>query len=245
MSPLFHSIYRFISALFCAAFLLFIGAGTALANHAARSSTDPVVLQLKWTNAFQFAGYYVAKELGYYRAAGLQVEIKEGKPGINVINEVVEGKANFGISSSNLLIERANGKPVVALAVIMQHSPLVLITRKDKKIQSIHDLKGKRIMIDFARGDEILAYLKSEKISQNDFIAVEHSFDLNDLVSGKVDAIEAWPLHWWTGNTNVHFRGTCLTQHLDDCPLRVAANDRVINHNQTLAFNDLTKWVEL
>ena len=192
MSPLFHSIYRFISTLFCAAFLLVICAGTALANHAARTSTDPVVLQLKWTNSFQFAGYYVAKELGYYRAAGLQVEIKEGKPGINVINEVVEGKANFGISSSNLLIERANGKPVVALAVIMQHSPLVLITRKDKKIQSIHDLKGKRIMIDFARGDEILAYLKSEKISQNDFIAVEHSFDLNDLVSGKVDAMTAY-----------------------------------------------------
>ena len=192
MSPLFHSIYRFISALFCAAFMLFIGAGTVFANQAARMPTTPVVLQLKWTNAFQFAGYYVAKELGYYRAAGLQVEIKEGKPGINVINEVVEGKANFGISSSNLLIERANGKPVVALAVIMQHSPLVLITRKDKTIQSIHDLKGKRIMIDFARGDEILAYLKSEKISQNDFITVEHSFDLNDLVSGKVDAMTAY-----------------------------------------------------
>ena len=192
MSPLFRSIYRFISALFCAVFLLVIGAGTSLANQVVRTPTDPVILQLKWTNAFQFAGYYVAKELGYYRAAGLQVEIKEGKPGINVINEVVEGKANFGISSSNLLIERAKGKPVVALAVIMQHSPLVLITRKDKKIQSIHDLKGKRIMIDFARGDEILAYLKSEKISQSDFITVEHSFDLNDLVSGKVDAMTAY-----------------------------------------------------
>ncbi|MFO7535344.1 MAG: ABC transporter substrate-binding protein, partial [Kiritimatiellia bacterium] len=38
-------------------------------------AADHVTLQLKWTHAFQFAGYYAALEKGYYRAAGLDVKI--------------------------------------------------------------------------------------------------------------------------------------------------------------------------
>jgi len=53
--------------------LLLLSSGNAFAN-------DEVSLQLKWKHAFQFAGYYMAKEKGYYDEAGLNVTIIEGSP---------------------------------------------------------------------------------------------------------------------------------------------------------------------
>src|SRR5689334_4303655 len=109
---------------------------------------EQVNLQLKWTHAFQFAGYYAALARGYYREAGLDVRIQEAKPGFDVVESVVSGKAQYGIGSSGLLLARNAGKPVVVLAVIFQHSPLVLVMRGDNDSQSIHDLIGKRVMIE-------------------------------------------------------------------------------------------------
>ena len=46
--------------------------------------------------------------------------------------EVVSERADFGIGNSGLLIDRLAGKPVVVLATIFQHSPLVLLTRREQ-----------------------------------------------------------------------------------------------------------------
>lgn len=148
---------------------------------------DNVTLQLKWTHAFQFAGYYAAQEQGYYRDAGLNVTLKEALPAVDPATEVSEGKADFGVGSSSLLLERNSGKPVVVLAVIFQHSPYVLLARQT---QSIHDLTGKRIMLE-AQAGELLAYLKSEGIPLDRIHTVENSYDPQDLITGKVDAISA------------------------------------------------------
>ena len=91
---------------------------------------EKVTLQLKWIHAFQFAGYYAAKEKGYYRDAGIDVQIHEAAPGTDVLDTVISGKAQFGTGTSSLLLARNAGKPVVALAVIFQHSPLVLVAAK-------------------------------------------------------------------------------------------------------------------
>jgi len=106
-------------------------------------AADAVTLQLKWTHGFQFAGYYAALAQGYYREAGLDVHIAELQQGMNTVNQVVNGQANFGIGSSSLLVARASGKPVVALAAIFQHSPLVLVSRNDLRTAS--DLIGKKV----------------------------------------------------------------------------------------------------
>ena len=83
------------------------------------------MLQLKWTHQFQFAGYYAALEQGYYRAAGLDVRLKpNGQDGISVspVEEVLNGHAQYGISNSGLVKVYLEGKPVVVLAAILQHS---------------------------------------------------------------------------------------------------------------------------
>ncbi|NTV09564.1 MAG: diguanylate cyclase [Zoogloea sp.] len=152
---------------------------------------SPVTLQLKWTHAFQFAGYYAALEQGYYRDAGLDVRIMEAQPESDVVGRVVSGQADFGVGSSSLLMARKAGQPVVVLAVVFQHSPLVLISRKQHDLQSIHDLAGRRMMIE-PYSDELLAYLKQEGVPLAGITQVPHTFRPEDLIAGKVDAMSAY-----------------------------------------------------
>ncbi|HET8715515.1 MAG TPA: ABC transporter substrate-binding protein, partial [Holophagaceae bacterium] len=82
-------------ALFGAA-LWALGAGGAAA-------ADPgkVVIQLKWYDQFQFAGYYAAEQGGLYRAAGLDVTLRPGGRGLDPVREVLSGRAQFGIGDSD------------------------------------------------------------------------------------------------------------------------------------------------
>ena len=151
-------------------------------------TTERVTLQLKWQHSFQYAGYYVAKEQGYYRDAGLDVEIREAGPGIDAVEEVVAGRADFGVGSSSLLLAHKAGKPVVALAVIQQHSPYVMITGTRSATDSIQDLLGKRVMLD-PMADELLVYLKREGVPIDTIQRQTRNSNIADLPNGMIDAI--------------------------------------------------------
>ena len=97
---------------------------------------EKVTLQLKHAHQFQFAGYYAAKEQGYYREAGLDVSIREGGDGNQPERDVIAGRAQYGVGSSSLLLARAAGKPVVVLGVIFQHSPYVLLMARSSGMTS-------------------------------------------------------------------------------------------------------------
>jgi ABC-type nitrate/sulfonate/bicarbonate transport system substrate-binding protein len=154
-------------------------------------AATPVTLQLKWTHNFQFAGYYAALEKGYYRDAGLEVRIEEARPGLDVVGQVVSGRADFGVGNSALLLDRHAGRPVVVLATIFQHSPAVYIARRQSAAQSVHDLAGQRVMVEPAMA-ELTAYLRREGIADDRLTVVEHSFNPRDLIDGKVDAMSAY-----------------------------------------------------
>ncbi|WP_304302337.1 ABC transporter substrate-binding protein [Chromatium okenii] len=152
---------------------------------------DPVTLQLKWKHQFQFAGYYAAQEKGFYREAGLDVTIIEAAPGVDSTQEVVAGRAQFGIGTSELILNRYRGDPVIVLGVIFQHSPLSLVTLSDSGINHIHKLVGHHVMIEPSSA-ELLAYLYQEGFTQKAFVMQHHSFDLNDLLNGKTDAMSIY-----------------------------------------------------
>ncbi len=155
------------------------------------TATDKVRLQLKWQHQFQFAGYYAALAQGYYQAAGLDVEIIPCQPGEDGVQKVLQGKAEFGVGSTELLLLREQGAPVVALAVIFQHSPLALMTLKQSGLQSIHDLVGRKIMIE-PGSSELYAYLREEGISSDKFTLLPHGFNIKDLLAGNVDALSTY-----------------------------------------------------
>jgi ABC-type nitrate/sulfonate/bicarbonate transport system substrate-binding protein len=90
------------------------------------SVSSVVTLQLKWQHAFQFAGYYAAEAQGFYREVGLDVRFSEGKPGVDAVQEVISGRADFGVGTTELLLNRQQGAPITILGVVYQHSPLQL-----------------------------------------------------------------------------------------------------------------------
>ena len=83
----------------CIWFLLFCLPVSAL-------GAEKVALQLIWKNQFQFAGYYVAKELGFYADAGLDVTINEYEFGTDVTEDVISQSAHFGVGRSSLILEK-------------------------------------------------------------------------------------------------------------------------------------------
>ena len=77
----------------------------------AANAADKLVLQLHRPAQFEFAGYYAALWRGFYREAGLEVEINPGAPPgappIDPVREIVEGRAQFGTGTVQLLIRAA------------------------------------------------------------------------------------------------------------------------------------------
>lgn len=175
-------------ALVCAVSL---AAPSLAVESAARKPMDKVTLQLKWRHQFQFAGYYAAIAQGYYREAGLQVELIEARPGDHPMQRVVEGQADFGVGTTDLLLMRDAGIDVVVLADIFQHSPLALMVRKDSGFENIHELAGGRLMIE-PHSAELFAYLSEEGVSLDRLNLVEHSFDTASVIDGAVDAMSVY-----------------------------------------------------
>lgn len=155
------------------------------------SALETVTLQLKWTHQFQFAGYYVAQEKGYYQEAGLAVNIIEAAPNTDPVAEVLSGNADFGVGSSSLLLERSAGKPLLVLAVIFQHSPYVILARQQSAVQSIHDIAGERLMME-PLAYELMAYLKKESLAINELTLTARNPDVHDLITGQIDVISAY-----------------------------------------------------
>ncbi|WP_430818003.1 ABC transporter substrate-binding protein [Carboxylicivirga marina] len=158
----------------------------------AQQALDTVVLQLKWKHQFQFAGFYAAIEKGYYKDAGIVVKVKEGNTSINFVNEVISGNADFGIESSKLVIARNNNFPVVALAAIFQHSPEIILTRKDADIRNIEDLKDKRISLGQNGLASPKALLNKFSIPEDKHIYGSSIGYVNDLIQGNTDAIATY-----------------------------------------------------
>ncbi|MBL6986876.1 MAG: EAL domain-containing protein [Methylobacter sp.] len=157
------------------------------------ASAEPIHLQLRWHHQFQFAGYYAALEKGYYKKVGLDVIIHEGAPEKEPIKEVLQGHAQYGEANSELLLERLRGAPLVALAAIFQHSPSVLIARKDAGIFSPDDLVGKKIMLSNQTMDaDFVAMFNNEGIDRSLLHVIPSSYEIDDLVNGKVDAFNSY-----------------------------------------------------
>jgi PAS domain S-box-containing protein len=173
------------SWLFSGLFCLVVGADAG----------EQVRLQLKWLHQFQFAGYYAAQAKGFYQEENLDVTILEGGPNNSPLPTVLRGGAEYGVSDSQLVQARLKGQPVVACAAIFQHSPYVLLSRKDRGIQTPADLVGKRVMLSNEQGAvQLQTMLINEGIDPSRVQIEEHSWSIDDLISGKVDAVSAYAM---------------------------------------------------
>ncbi len=156
-----------------------------------QASDTGVTLQLKWKHQFQFAGYYAALQQGYYEKAGLSVEIVEAKQGVNPVEKVLSGFAQYGVGNSDILLLRNKGYQPVLLAVFFQHSPLSLMVRADSNIKTTNDLIGKKILLE-PNANEIRGWLKRVNIDESKMKAVKGEHNLEKLINKEVDAITVY-----------------------------------------------------
>ncbi|MDE3234623.1 MAG: ABC transporter substrate-binding protein [Bacteroidota bacterium] len=154
---------------------------------------DTIRLQLKWWHQFQFAGYYAADIKGFYKEQNLNVKILPGRAGMSPVEEVVNNRADFSICGSDLLYNFCNGAPVVALGALFQHSPYTIISLAKSNIRTPADLVRKRVMGSKDQGlVEIEAMLLKEGISPDSIHLLDHTWNNNDLITGKVDAFTGY-----------------------------------------------------
>jgi class 3 adenylate cyclase/ABC-type nitrate/sulfonate/bicarbonate transport system substrate-binding protein len=155
------------------------------------AALDQVSMQLKWMHQFQFAGYYAALEQGFYRAAGLDVTLREGGPGIDVAETVASGKADFGVCNASVLREWTVGRRLVVLAAIFQHTPAIILVARRADISNVSELRGRTLM-DTPGSDEIAAMLKREGVDYEALPRVAHEGNPRDLLAGRADAMVAY-----------------------------------------------------
>jgi len=157
------------------------------------NANDKIKLQLKWFSSFQFAGYYMAKEKGFYNSVGLDVDIIERNPDKNHIKQVINNEAEYGIADSTILLYRAAGDPVKIVASIFQHSPVVYISKRSSDIISPFEMKGKILSYQKGLDDApLIAMLNNAKISERDYTYDSLDFTSQELIDNKVDVMIAY-----------------------------------------------------
>ncbi|MCB1206587.1 MAG: ABC transporter substrate-binding protein [Verrucomicrobiae bacterium] len=172
----------------------FLASGLLFASGSPTScEAETVTVQLKWHHQFQFAGYYAAQKQGFFTDEGLEVNLIEGGVDRPPLETVLSGRADLGVSDADVLQARMKGVPIVVLASIFQHSPYILMSRRDSGIRVPADLIDRTIMVSSDQGAaQNLAIFKNEGLPIDRIRFVSHTWNLDSLISGEIDAISAY-----------------------------------------------------
>ncbi len=178
---------HFLLGLVCCVLLRGSGAAWAV------EPSEHVVLQLPFTPQFQFAGYYAAQTQRYFQREGLDVDLRQGSSGLRAIPEVLAGRAEYGIGTTTVLLERLKGAPLVAVAAIYQHSPFALATKQGAGYTTLSSLAGKRVALDAKeRFPEVYAMFAAEGLGADKFEIVPDLPNVNEVETGAAEAMIAF-----------------------------------------------------
>ncbi|RLA74690.1 MAG: hypothetical protein DRG78_21155, partial [Epsilonproteobacteria bacterium] len=156
------------------------------------ASLQKTSIQLEWQHQFEFAGFYAAQEKGFYKEVGLDVEIKEVKKDMHVSDELINGNSHFGISSSSLILNKLQNKPVVLIASYFKQNALALVTTKD--IKTIKDLKNKKLMASKYEFEKtsLAVMFAEENIHSSDYELIEQEFNPQKFINGEIDGMSVF-----------------------------------------------------
>ncbi|WP_029616879.1 ABC transporter substrate-binding protein [Pseudorhizobium marinum] len=181
------------------------------------SAADEIVLQLKWVAQSQFAGYYVAKDKGFYEEEDLDVEIKAGGPDIAPEQVIAGGGADVIVAwMGGALVAREKGVPLVNIAQPYQKSGLQLICPKDGPIKTEADFKGHTLGVWFF-GNEYPFFAWMNKLGLSteggaDGVTVlKQSFDVQPLVQKQADCISVMTYNEYWQAIDAGFKPEDLT----------------------------------
>lgn len=147
-----------------------------------------LVFAPQWLPQAQFAGYYVAQEKGFYKEAGLDVEIIHPSASKQATSLLTSGKADLislflitGVSAKN------TGLDIVNFGQISQHSAILFVTKKSSGIQQLNQLNGKKIGVWKSGFDEVPKALMARVECQVEWVPILSSVNL--FLMGGIDAM--------------------------------------------------------
>lgn len=159
----------------------------------ASGTLRPISIRLKWLHQAQFAGFYYAKEAGFYEDRALDVTLRPGGIDYPAIQMVASRSDDFGITAADqILLARDKGIPVVAIACIFRKSPFVLFSLKESGITKVEDFRGKKVGLKLGGNEELTyrAMMKKAGLSSRDVQEIPVKFDISLLLAKKIDV---WP----------------------------------------------------
>jgi putative riboflavin transport system substrate-binding protein len=177
------------------AVLLLLMAGVLpLAGCGASASGNSLTVGLTYIPNIQFAPFYVAQSLGYYKAAGLDVTLRHHGASEDEFGALISGKENLIFAGGDETLQaRAQGQDIVYVAEVFTRYPVALIVPSDSPIQKVSDLKGHSVGIPGKFGATwigLLALLSSAGLKQDDVNIQTVGFtQAQALVTKKVDAV--------------------------------------------------------
>ncbi|MEU1296588.1 ABC transporter substrate-binding protein [Streptomyces sp. NPDC005840] len=158
------------------------------------ASRTKVRVVLQWVAQAQFAGYYAAKEKGFYDKACLDVTIQEG--GVNIVPQQVlsAGNAEFAVSHvTKTMVTREQGADLVNIGQEFQRGAYLQVAWADSGIKTLADLKGKRVG-SWGYGNELtlFAAMRGSGVDpKKDAKIIQQPFDMSLLLKHEVDAAQA------------------------------------------------------
>jgi NitT/TauT family transport system substrate-binding protein len=182
MSMRLHLSSRALSSALAIAVLGAVGCGRSpeAAGGAGGPSVTSIVVQLDWFAEPEHGGFFQAEARGWYKEAGLEVELLPGGPNANVHQKLATGQAQFGQSdSTNTLLAIAQGLPLLNVAAVFQDDPSVLMLHASNPVSDFAGLDGSTIM---ARPEWVFLDFLRKKYDI-DFTVVPQSFGLGRFVA--------------------------------------------------------------
>jgi NitT/TauT family transport system substrate-binding protein len=220
-----------------------LAVGTLLASASTQKVLAEDVTYLLPAPAFlpAFGPWMLAKARGYYKAEGLNVKFQPARGGVDVAKQVGAGNAVIGGGIGDTpIIVRPNGIPVKAVAVLGGRSLMQLVTRNDRGIKTLKDLKGKTITALSLKDTTyyaLLGMLASAGLTKNDVkaqgagpVGVWKLF-----LAGKADAMAAVPD--WIGiayGAKMKFKIWPADDHFKSMAQAILASDKVIKEQPQL-----------
>ncbi|WP_028314537.1 ABC transporter substrate-binding protein [Desulfatibacillum aliphaticivorans] len=160
---------------------------------------DPVTIQLKWVHQSQFAGFYVAKEQGYYAEENLDVSFLAGGNDVDLAKSVISGQAQFGVfAPEDVMIKRSQGAPLKAIAAIYRRSAVVYLSEKNSGILRPQDFVGKTIAAAGSAGGvrdfelQFNSLIKIYGLEPSQMHMLEYDPSYKGFINGDIDVTAAY-----------------------------------------------------
>lgn len=217
----------------CLIVLLTACSSTSGENGDDGESLKDVTLVLDWTPNTNHTGLYVAKEKGYFKEQGLNVEIiMPGEAGADQL--VASEKADFGISAQEALTKaRVQDIPVVSIAAIIQHNTSGFASPQDKNIDSPKDFEGKTYGGWGAPVEkEVISSLMKQENADAEKVEIVNMGNTDFFTAVERDVDFAWIYYGWTG-VEAELRGKDLNMiYLTDYSEKLDYYTPVLTTNQ-------------